>query len=355
MGLTTQTAWSQPSFLATAMTVIRTALGQPAPTTTTVVTNTKSYDPDPSWVGWFNQHDLVVYSHTSNDGEQVDIVRKGNFSQECYVKNGVIRVRRCGNAVYRIQAEVQQRISVTCTSTPGAQGPKGDTGLQGAKGDTGAQGSKGDTGATGATGRRGPRGFQGPAGANGLDGACAIYSPIVMLQGRVYGGSDTVQHITWMNPGKTGFRDVALQALASGFGGYITNSGIRPAESYFSINNNNSSRSNSRVGNVAGGNSSVGNVAGGNASSRVGNVAGGNASSRVGNTTATGGDANQVQGQIQGQEQGQVADADATSASNSTSDADATAKNKGEFSQNTNTDTDVAVGQEANTVVAIDE
>ena len=59
------------------------------------------------------------------------------------------------------------------SSTPGPQGPKGDTGAtgpQGIAGPTGATGAQGPKGDTGATGTQGPKGDTGATGAQGIAG-----------------------------------------------------------------------------------------------------------------------------------------------------------------------------------------
>ncbi len=120
------------------------AQNAPDPTPQTVtVTTTKLYDANPASAEFFNQHKLLVFSRTSRNGEQTDVVREGNFYAECFVDGNVIRVKRCGNVVY--QVEVQEETSITiptpvCTTGPtGPPGPPGPPGqsIQGPPGPPG--------------------------------------------------------------------------------------------------------------------------------------------------------------------------------------------------------------------------
>jgi len=111
------------------------------------VSNISLYDPDPASIPFFNQHKVLVYSRTSKNGEQTDVVRPGNFLKECFIgSDHKIHVRRCGNVVYQIGVEDEVVIA------------------NGRDGSNGATGATGTTGATGETGKRGPRGFTGSPG-----------------------------------------------------------------------------------------------------------------------------------------------------------------------------------------------
>ena len=61
------------------------------------------------------------------------------------------------------------------TGTPGATGPKGDTGAAGSQGPTGNTGATGPKGDTGAAGSQGPTGAAGSQGSAGKDGSTTRY------------------------------------------------------------------------------------------------------------------------------------------------------------------------------------
>lgn len=123
---------------------------------------TSLYDADAGQANWFNQHKLLVYSRTSRNGEQTDVVRKGNFFKELFIgRDGKIHVRRCGNVVYQI--EVERSIVLR-------PGPAGRNGRNGLDGQDGQNGQNGYDGLDGAPGSRGPRGYRGPKGNQGEPG-----------------------------------------------------------------------------------------------------------------------------------------------------------------------------------------
>jgi len=109
------------------------------------------YEPDPASIPFFNQHKVLVYSRTSRNGEQTDVVRPGNFLKECFIgSDHKIHVRRCGNVAYQIGVEdevVIQNGRDGKEGAPGGPGPKGDRGDRGQKGDRGNRGPAG-TGTT---------------------------------------------------------------------------------------------------------------------------------------------------------------------------------------------------------------
>ena len=101
------------------------------------VTTTVFVEPDAiveqGKVGWLNQHNFIAYSR-GRKGEQVDVVRKGNFNREVEVKCGRMHVRRCGNPIWMIEVEVEQEI--VCDRGPqGPQGPPGSSGPPGPPGE----------------------------------------------------------------------------------------------------------------------------------------------------------------------------------------------------------------------------
>lgn len=111
------------------------------------------YDPDASQANWFNEYNLVVYSRTSKNGEQTDIVRRGHFFDELFIgSDGKIHVRRCGNKVFQIGVEK----TIVCPA-----GPAGKNGYDGKDGRDGANGAEG---APGAEGLQGPKGDKGDVG-----------------------------------------------------------------------------------------------------------------------------------------------------------------------------------------------
>lgn len=133
------------------------------------------YDPDPAQVSWFNEHNLVVYSRTSRNGEQTDIVRKGNFSKELFIgSDGKIHVRRCGNVVYQIGVEK----TIVCPV-----GPAGKNGLNGNDGRDGADGAPGPRGS------RGPKGDKGDRGTPGTGITNNYFSSAPVMCGQIGGQS----------------------------------------------------------------------------------------------------------------------------------------------------------------------
>jgi len=112
-----------------------------APTSGVATTTVKLHNPEVSNAGFFNQHNLVVYSRSSH-GEQVDIVRAGNFFQECRIDGNLIRVRKCGNPVYQIAVETQIVIPPGTPGAPGPPGPPGES-IQGPPGPPGPPGAPG--------------------------------------------------------------------------------------------------------------------------------------------------------------------------------------------------------------------
>lgn len=104
----------------------------------TMVKTTSFYEPDVNRISWFNQSNLIVYSRSSH-GEQVDVVRRGNFDRECFVRDGKIRVRRCGNVVYAIEVEQEVAGVKGVPGLPGPPGPQGPPGPIGPPGPSGSQ------------------------------------------------------------------------------------------------------------------------------------------------------------------------------------------------------------------------
>jgi len=114
---------------------------------TRTMPNISLYDPDPASIPFFNQHKVLVYSRTSRNGEQTDVVRPGNFLKECFVgSDHKIHVRRCGNVVYQIGVEDEVVIQNGRNGENGRNGDTGPQGPMGLKGDRGDRGHRGPVG-----------------------------------------------------------------------------------------------------------------------------------------------------------------------------------------------------------------
>ena len=101
------------------------------------------YDPDVSRVSLFQNSNLMVFSETSKGGEQVDIVRKGNFDKECYLgKENRFHVRSCTNLI--VMVAVEEEINLFA-GRDGQDGLNGRDGEQGERGERGPQGRPGKT------------------------------------------------------------------------------------------------------------------------------------------------------------------------------------------------------------------